>query len=200
MGTFPSTVKTAQREIWSTKVHPEQHRPLTGLPALHRPLRQSHGGPKNVALSIPQGSFLFPFLGSNSILHSDWPTITSLFPLLLENHICPPRTLLSQFLLLPNDREDFPGCVFLASSSQLPIVLDLVSRGSAGSVLTSLAMQIYAALRSVLPCFPATLESTVSLLSTLLSADLTPNCLRPSLPPWWGMLGVDRAGRGDRQA
>lgn len=82
------------------------------------------GGYEDVALSIPQGSFLPPFLHSSSILHSDWPTITSLFPHLLGNRICPLRpSLLPQFLLLQNDRQYFPGWVFLPSSSQLAIVL-----------------------------------------------------------------------------
>lgn len=87
---LPSTLKTAQMEIWSTKANNELHRPLTGLPALCCPFTQSQGGHKNVALSNPQGSFLAPFLRSSSILHSDWLTITSLFPHLLENHFCPP--------------------------------------------------------------------------------------------------------------
>lgn len=86
---LPSTLKSAQKEIWSTKVNTKLHKPQTGLPALCCPLTRSQGEHKNVTLSIPQGSFLLAFLSSNSILHSDWPTITSLFPHLLENHICP---------------------------------------------------------------------------------------------------------------
>lgn len=52
------------------------------------------GGGKNVALSVLPGGL------SNAVLRSDWPTITSLFPHLLENHFSPPLSfLLSQFLI-----------------------------------------------------------------------------------------------------
>lgn len=81
--------------------------------------------------------------------------------------------------------EYFPGCVLLPTSSQLPIVLTWCPRALRGSVLTSLVMQIYAALLSTLCHFPAMLIISVSFLSTLLS-DLTPKCLRLSLPDWWG--------------
>lgn len=84
--TLPSTLRTAQREIRNTNVSTKQHRLQLAL--LSWSLRVSSGY-KDVALSIPQGSFLSPFLRSSSILHSDWPTITSLFPGLLGNRICP---------------------------------------------------------------------------------------------------------------
>ena len=77
-GALPSTLKTAQKETWSTEVNPSR----TGRDwpsAPRRPLSHRLKGHKNVALLVPQGSFLFPFPGSNSILHSDWPAIPSLF-------------------------------------------------------------------------------------------------------------------------
>lgn len=71
------------------------------------------GGYKDVALAIPQGSLLPPFLRSSSILHSGWPTMTSLFPHLLGN---------ASALSAP---PSFPNCsgsrmtesIFLAGSS-----------------------------------------------------------------------------------
>lgn len=51
-------------------------------------------GHKNVALCVPQWSFLIPSLGSNSIPRSDWPTVTSLSPH-LGNRISPSHPLSS---------------------------------------------------------------------------------------------------------
>lgn len=97
-GHLPSsapTLQTEQREIVNTNVDPSKQARASNQPSCS--LRSSQSGDKNVALSIPQGSFIFPFHGWNSMLHSDWPTMTSLSPGLLRQSICP-GTLLSQFL------------------------------------------------------------------------------------------------------
>lgn len=65
--------------------HSSKHTEIrTGSRVLSAVFSQGLKGHKNAALSSPEGSFIFPFLCSNSILHSDWPTITSLCPHLLE--------------------------------------------------------------------------------------------------------------------
>lgn len=146
------------------------------------------GGYKDVALAIPQGSFLPPFLRSSSILHSGWPTMTSLFPHLLGN---------ASALSAP---PSFPNCsgsrmtesIFLAGSSSpqahsSPLCATCHPRALSGSALTSLVMQIYALLsRPRRAPSRARLTLSVSLPSALLLADPIPNCLRPSLPAWRG--------------
>lgn len=155
-----STPTTAQGKIRNTNVNTKQHGLPTGLHA--RPIlcplvlsRSRTWGARECGQSVPQGSSCIPFLSSSSILHSDWPTITSLFPHLLENHICPlGPSLLAPSLLLQNDRAfpwlGIPPLQFTAPHCPRPAVPWL----SAGSVLTSLAMQIYAALLSARHCLP----------------------------------------------
>lgn len=146
------------------------------------------GGYKDVALAIPQGSFLPPFLRSSSILHSGWPTMTSLFPHLLGN---------ASALSAP---PSFPNCsgsrmtesIFLAGSSSpqvhsSPLCATCRPRAPSGLSADFIGhADLCAALSASRAPSPARLTLSVSLPSALLLADPIPNCLRPSLPAWRG--------------
>lgn len=147
------------------------------------------GGYKDVALAIPQGSFLPPFLRSSSILHSGWPTMTSLFPHLLGN---------ASALSAP---PSFPNCsgsrmtesIFLAGSSSpqahsSPLCATCRPRALSGLSADFIGHADLCAALSRPRRAPsrARLTLSVSLPSALLLADRIPNCLRPSLPAWRG--------------
>lgn len=187
-----STLKTAQKEVWTTKVNTEPHGPPTGF-LLSAVLSHtvSRGAQECGTLSSP-GVFSLPFprFKSHSLLRLAHNYL--IVPRLLENHIRP-RPLLSQSLLLQNGRV-FPWlCLLPLKFTAPPCPRPAVPGLPARSVLTSLAMQIYAALLPVPHSFPAKLIFNVSLLPALLSADYTPNCLRPSLPAWWGQPGWEQS-------
>lgn len=182
---LPSTLKTAQKEIWSTKVNSEPHGPRPAFP-LRAVLFHtvSRGAQECGTLSSP-GVFSLPF--PRFKLHSSLRLAHNylIVPHLLENHIRPPPGS------SPNpsySRLAESISLAVSSSPQVhssPLSATCCPRLPARSVLTSLAMQIYAALLPVPHSFPAQLIFNVSLLPALLSADYTPNCLRPSLPAWW---------------
>ena len=108
---LPSTLKTAQKEVWTTKVNTEPHGPPTGFP-LSAVLSHtvSRGAQECGTLSSP-GVFSLPFprFKSHSLLRLAHNYL--IVPRLLENHIRPrPPPLLGDGRLAPHGAV-WPGVV-----------------------------------------------------------------------------------------